>query len=177
VWDSATATLPPELKAHIHLEQIPTLAFSPDGRHLASLSVGYADATLCNWDAADGSYISLIHVGDPATYLCFPGLKMSRTLSLPAPSPFIPPSPFCLDNNSLCIKRDGITLHLCCRLFRTKHWGDSAWELCLHWRERGNDRFYRFGLSFNSWFLIGRNSSHLRCHLFSSCSITCSYVQ
>ena len=45
-----------------------------------------------------------------------------------------------------------------------KHWGDSAWELCLHWRERGADRF---GLSFNSWFLIGRNSSYLRCHLFS----------
>ena len=120
VWDTATGVCIKQLR---HDDAVSSVAFSPDGHYLAS--AGY-DA-IHVWDfakespviqkrlkrnlyrsnvsfSADGSVLRVEFPQGPPVQLHFPSLEM---IDNPHPSPFY------LDENSLCVKHQGLTLRLC----------------------------------------------------------------
>jgi len=121
VWDTATGVCIKELR---HKRAVCSVAFSPDGHYLASTSRNNAIRV---WDvakgsrviqkrlkydlyysntsfSADGSVLKVEFPRGPPVQLHFPSLE---TIHNPRTSPFY------LDKNSLCVKHQGLTLHLC----------------------------------------------------------------
>jgi len=127
VWDMVTGACIQELR---HDARVMSVAFSPDGHYLASTSSTFAsswDDAIHVWDFAKGTYViqkrlkpnsyrpnisfsaggsalKAEYCEGPPVQLHFPSLE---TIDNPHPSPFY------LDKDSLCVKHQGPTLHLC----------------------------------------------------------------
>jgi len=123
VWDTATGVRIKELR---HDDAVLSVAFSPDGHYLASALWDRIHV----WDfakgspviqkrleyslyrskisfSADGSVLRVEFPKEPPVTLHFPSLELIDNPVNPHPSPFY------LDENSLCVKHQGLTLRLC----------------------------------------------------------------
>ena len=130
VWDTATGVCIEELR---HGHDVHSVAFSPDGHYLASASASASawawawDDTIHVWDfakgsrviqkrlnrnlyrskisfSADGSVLRVLFPWESPVQLHFPSLEMIDNPDT---------SPFYFDENSLCVKHQGLTLCLC----------------------------------------------------------------